>query len=143
MIRLYNKRVRKSIQNKKMKTTETSISTEYLKAEKDLVKAVKEMTEQIQTLRDLEPLQILKRPWRLLWFSFIKGLMIGFGSVLGATVLITLLVYLLAKLSDVPVLGSFLDKILIKTETIQQDAVKGGILLDKYQESKKSLENNK
>lgn len=126
-----------------MKTTETSISTEYLKAEKDLVKAVKEMTEQIQTLRDLEPLQILKRPWRLLWFSFIKGLMIGFGSVLGATVLITILVYLLAKLSDVPVLGSFLDKILIKTETIQQDAVKGGILLDKYQESKKSLENNK
>ena len=125
-----------------MKTTETLNSAEYLKAEKDLVKAVKEMTQQIQVLRDLEPLQILKRPWRLLWFSFIKGLMIGFGSVLGATVLITLLVYLLATLSNVPVLGSFLDKILIKTETVQQDATKGSILLDKYQETKKSLETN-
>jgi len=126
-----------------MKTTEVLTGTDHLKAEKDLAKAVTEMTKQIQNLRDLEPLQILKRPWKLLWFSFLKGLMIGFGSVLGASVLITLLVYLLAELSTVPVLGSFLDKLLLKTETVQQDATKGSILLDKYQETKKSLETNK
>ncbi len=125
-----------------METTENHHSLQYIESEKDLVKAVREMTKELQTLRDLEPLQILRRPWKLLWFSFLKGLMIGFGSVLGASVLITLLVYLLAQLSNVPVLGSFLDKILSKTETAQQDASKGSILIEKYQETKKSLENN-
>lgn len=126
-----------------MKTTENSHSQDHFKAEKDLVKAVNEMAKQVETLRDMEPLQVFKNPWKLLWYSFLKGLMIGLGSVLGASVLITILVYLLAQLSNVPVLGSFLDKILSKTETVQEDASKNNILIDKYQETKKSLETNK
>ncbi|MDP2643253.1 MAG: DUF5665 domain-containing protein [Candidatus Peregrinibacteria bacterium] len=120
---------------------ECSHSMEHVKAEKNLIKAVNEMTEQVERLREMELLQVLKHPWKLVWYSLLKGLMIGFGSVIGATVLITIFVYLLAELSTIPVLGDFLDNILSKTETAQQDTAKGNILLDQYNETKKSLEN--
>ncbi|PIZ75675.1 hypothetical protein COY05_03425 [Candidatus Peregrinibacteria bacterium CG_4_10_14_0_2_um_filter_38_24] len=121
---------------------ECSHSREHVEAEKNLIKAVNEMTEQVERLREMELLQVLKHPWKLVWYSLLKGLMIGFGSVIGATVLITIFVYLLAELSNIPVLGDFLDNLLSKTETTQQDTSKGNILLDQYNETKKSLENN-
>ncbi|MFA6305449.1 MAG: DUF5665 domain-containing protein [Candidatus Gracilibacteria bacterium] len=126
---------------KKNHLPEYSYRMEHLELEKDLVKAVNDMAKQVETLRDMELLQVLKHPWKLLWYSLLKGLMIGFGSVLGASVLITLFVYLLAQLSHVPVIGNYVDQILSKTETAQQND-KGNGLIDKYQETKKSLENN-
>ncbi|MCK9186839.1 DUF5665 domain-containing protein [Candidatus Gracilibacteria bacterium] len=109
--------------------------------EKELVKAVKEMSKQVETLRDMELLQVLKRPWKLLWYSFLKGLMIGFGSVLGASVLITIFVYLVAQLSTVPFVGNYIDKIFSSTEISQQEA-KDSTFIEQYKETKKSLETN-
>jgi len=115
---------------KKNHLPEYSYRMEHLELEKDLVKAVNDMAKQVETLRDMELLQVLKHPWKLLWYSLLKGLMIGFGSVLGASVLITLFVYLLAQLSHVPVIGNYVDQILSKTETAQQND-KGNGLIDK------------
>lgn len=86
--------------------------TAVLKLEIELSKEVKILTKEITKLKDLEFIQVLKHPWRLMGLSLLKGIMIGFGSVLGATVLVALFVYLLSQISLVPVLGDFVKDII-------------------------------
>jgi hypothetical protein len=43
----------------------------------------------------------------LLWFNFLRGLAFGFGSVVGATVLVALAVYMLSSIDFVPVIGEW------------------------------------
>ena len=44
---------------------------------------------------------------RMLWFTFLRGLAFGLGSVVGATILVSLLVYSLSSIDFVPVLGEW------------------------------------
>lgn len=50
---------------------------------------------------------------QIYWMNFIRGLFFGLGSVLGGTILIALLVWLLAQLGAVvPFLSDFIQQIL-------------------------------
>lgn len=49
--------------------------------------------------------------------SFIKGLLGGVGGVLGATIVIALLLWILSFFSRIPLIGPFTER---ATETIQQ-----------------------
>ena len=53
---------------------------------------------------------------RLLWRSFLQGIASGLGRAMGATVILALLVWLLGRLQVVPVLGTWIARLL---ETIQ------------------------
>lgn len=50
---------------------------------------------------------------RMLGFQFIRGLAFGLGSVLGATVLVSILVYFLAQIDFIPIIGEWAQEILI------------------------------
>lgn len=43
--------------------------------------------------------------------SFIKGVFSGFGGVIGATVLVALLIWVLSFFGHVPLVGKFVDKL--------------------------------
>jgi len=86
--------------------------TESTKLEIKLSKEVKALTKEIENLKELEFVKILKNPWRLMGLSFIKGVMVGFGSVIGATVLVALFIYLLSQISFVPIVGDFIKDII-------------------------------
>ena len=49
----------------------------------------------------------------MLGFQFIRGLAFGLGSVLGATVLVSILVYFLAQIDFIPIIGEWAQEILI------------------------------
>lgn len=49
---------------------------------------------------------------RLLWFNFLRGLAFGLGSVLGATVLVSVLIYLLRGIDFIPIIGDWATEIL-------------------------------
>lgn len=49
---------------------------------------------------------------RLLWFSLLKGISLGLGSVLGATVVLSTLVYLLSQMEFIPIIGEWISAIL-------------------------------
>lgn len=51
------------------------------------------------------------RPVRLIAFNFARGLAFGLGSVLGATILVSLLVYLLSQVELVPIIGEWAKQI--------------------------------
>lgn len=53
---------------------------------------------------------------QLLWFQFLRGLAFGLGSVVGATILVSVLVYLLSSVDFIPVLGEWASEIITVIE---------------------------
>jgi len=49
---------------------------------------------------------------RLLWFHLLKGVAFGLGSVLGATVVLSTLVYILSQMEFIPIIGEWISAIL-------------------------------
>lgn len=63
-----------------------------------------------QSLKQLNNQQFLRRqnsPARLLTFRFFGGVAFGLGSVLGATLVVSLLVYSLAQINFIPIIGEW------------------------------------
>lgn len=87
-------------------------SAAHLQAEAELVREVTSLTQEVQKLKDMELIQIFKHPFKFLWFSFLKGVMVGFGSVLGASLVVGIFLYLLTQISLVPVIGDFVQKVI-------------------------------
>jgi hypothetical protein len=49
---------------------------------------------------------------KLIWFNFMRGLAFGLGSVLGATVLVSVLVYFLSQINFIPIIGDWATEVL-------------------------------
>ena len=49
---------------------------------------------------------------RLLWFHLLKGVAFGLGSVLGATVVLSMVVYVLSQMEFIPIIGEWITAIL-------------------------------
>lgn len=49
--------------------------------------------------------------WRLLTFNFMRGLAFGLGSVMGATVLLSVVVFWLSQFEWVPLIGDWLGQL--------------------------------
>lgn len=94
-----------------------------LKIEKELAEEVKKLTKEIQKLKDSEFLKVFAHPWKFMGYSLLKGMMVGLGSIIGATVLVGLLIYLLSKISLVPIIGDFVKDVMnqIQTESSTSD----------------------
>lgn len=82
-----------------------------------LAREVKELTKEIQKLKNSEFLKVFAHPWKFMVFSLMKGMMVGLGSIIGATVLVGFLIYLLSKISFVPIIGDFVKDIMNQIQT--------------------------
>ncbi len=49
--------------------------------------------------------------WRLLTFQFVRGLAFGLGSVIGATILVSVIGYTLAQMNFIPIIGEWAKQI--------------------------------
>jgi len=87
-----------------------------INAELQLVKEVKSLSKEVKNLKELEFIKVFKHPFKLMWFSFLKGLMVGFGSVLGASLLVALFVYTISQIKLVPILGDFINSVLVEID---------------------------
>jgi chromate transport protein ChrA len=54
---------------------------------------------------------------KLLKYSFLKGMVTGLGGVLGATILITALIWALSLFERIPLIGPFFDKVQTTVDT--------------------------
>lgn len=53
----------------------------------------------------------LSSPWRIIWTNFVAGVFRGLGAVIGATVVIAAVVWLLSLFVNVPLIGKYAKKI--------------------------------
>ena len=94
-----------------------SSTNSKLKSEIELAKELKILTKEVNKLKDLEFMKVFSHPLKFMWFSLLKGMMVGLGSIIGATVLVGLLIYLLSKISLVPIIGDFVKDIMNQIQT--------------------------
>lgn len=57
---------------------------------------------------------------RVLKISFLKGLVSGLGGVIGATILVALLLWVLTLFGELPIIGRFADKL---NNTVQKEGL--------------------
>lgn len=50
-------------------------------------------------------------PWRIVWVNFVAGIFRGLGAVIGASLVIALLVWILTLFADMPLVGEYAAKI--------------------------------
>lgn len=74
-----------------------------------------DIAELVTELRALNTHPFMRRhanKWRLIGSQFVRGLAFGFGSVLGATLMVALFVYLLGQIDFIPIIGDWATEIL-------------------------------
>jgi len=58
---------------------------------------------------------------KMFMFSFLQGIARGVGAVVGATIVIALVIWILSLFSQIPFLGNFTDKIQHSIEQSQEE----------------------
>ena len=96
---------------------------------------------------------VFTHPAKMMWYSFLKGLMIGFGSVLGATIIVGIFLFLVAQISVIPVVGSFVESVIQEVQSINGQQLQspvtnpgalmqGSSMMDQYNKAKNALKNS-
>ena len=65
----------------------------------------------LEKMKIAEYVQLLETLPRLLWINFITGVVRGVGMAIGFTILGGVLLYLLGRMVDLPLIGSFIAEI--------------------------------
>jgi hypothetical protein len=77
----------------------------------DLAREVAALRAQVETLNRHRYLRVMNSLPRMLAYSFARGLAVGLGTVLGASVLLSLLVWALSTINFIPVIGEWATQI--------------------------------
>lgn len=83
----------------------------------DVLVQVEAINEQLDKLNNHKLIITYNSIPRLLWFHLLKGVALGLGSVLGATVVLSTLVYILSQMEFIPIIGEWVGAII---EIVQQ-----------------------
>ena len=65
------------------------------------------LTKELETLNKHRFIRMHNSLWRLILFNFTRGLAFGLGSVRGASILVSLLVWWLSQCEFIPIIGDF------------------------------------
>jgi len=52
-------------------------------------------------------IQYVSSPWRIIWVNFLAGIFRGLGALIGASIVLAILFWVLSKLVDVPLVGEY------------------------------------
>lgn len=73
---------------------------------------ISSLREELNKLNSHRFIKIHNSMLRMLGFQFMRGLAFGLGSVFGATVLVSILVYFLSTIDFIPIVGEWAKEIL-------------------------------
>lgn len=62
---------------------------------------------ELETLNGHRFIRVHNSLWQLILFQFTRGLAFGLGSVLGASILVSLVVWWLSQFEFIPIIGDF------------------------------------
>lgn len=78
--------------------------------------AMERLARELERLNQHRFVRMYNSVWRMIGFQFLRGLAFGLGSVLGATFLVSLLVYWLSQLEFLPYIGEWMTQLLNQIE---------------------------
>ena len=81
---------------------------------------IKKISEAIKSLNDNNILKIYNSTKKILFISFLKGLASGLGWIIGATILVSLLTYILSQIEFIPILGDIVAQLIQEIEAFDR-----------------------
>ncbi len=78
--------------------------------------AIEALTLEVKKLNDHRFIRVQNSFWRLIFFQLARGLAFGLGTLMGATVLVSLLAWWASQFTFIPVLGDWLLQIVQQME---------------------------
>ncbi|MCJ7873090.1 DUF5665 domain-containing protein [Marinovum sp. 2_MG-2023] len=73
----------------------------------DLGTEIRALRKEVEKLNNHRFFRIHDKFWTMLWHSLARGLMMGLGTVIGATLLLSVLVWTLAQIEFIPIIGEW------------------------------------
>ena len=77
---------------------------------------IKKLSEAIKSLNNNNIFKIYNSTKKILIISFLKGLASGLGWIIGATILVSLLTYMLSQIEFIPILGDIVSELIEEIE---------------------------
>ena len=77
---------------------------------------IKKLSEAIKSLNNNNIFKIYNSTKKILFISFLKGLASGLGWIIGATILVSLLTYILSQIEFIPILGDIVSQLIEEIE---------------------------
>jgi hypothetical protein len=74
---------------------------------KDLSNDLETLSAEVARLNAHRFVRMHDSTWRLMLFNFLRGLAFGFGSVAGATIVVSIVGYFLNQIEVVPIIGDW------------------------------------
>ncbi len=85
--------------------------------EQNLAQEVRALRLEAEKLNKHRFIQLHNSLWKLGFFQLFRGLAFGLGSVLGATLLVSVLAFILGSIDFVPILGDWAKQVLDEIQT--------------------------
>lgn len=79
---------------------------------------IQKIREELHTLNQHKFIRTHNSTFRMLWLFFLKGVAFGLGSVLGATIVVSILISLLAQVEFIPIIGEWAKEIIQEIQEI-------------------------
>ncbi len=81
---------------------------------------IKKLREVIKSLNNNKIFKIYNSTKKVLFISFLKGLASGLGWIIGATILVSLLTYILSQIEFIPILGDIVSQLIEEIEAFDR-----------------------
>ena len=81
---------------------------------------IKKLGEAIKSLNNNNIFKIYNSTKKILFVSFLKGLASGLGWIIGATILVSLLTYILSQIEFIPILGDIVSRLIQEIEAFER-----------------------
>ena len=81
---------------------------------------IKKLNEAIKSLNNNNIFKIYNSTKKILFISFLKGLASGLGWIIGATILVSLLTYILSQIEFIPILGDIVSQLIQEIEAFDR-----------------------
>ena len=81
---------------------------------------IKKLSETIKSLNNNNIFKIYNSIKKVLFISFLKGLASGLGWIIGATILVSLLTYILSQIEFIPILGDIVSQLIQEIEAFDR-----------------------
>ena len=80
---------------------------------------MQELTEEVRRFNEHNFVWVQNSLWRIVLYQFLRGLAFGLGTALGATVLVSLLVWWLSQFEFLPIIGEWAAELVNEIENLR------------------------
>ena len=80
---------------------------------------LEKLTKEVETLNQHRCIRVQNSVWRMMLYQLSRGLAFGLGSVLGATIVVSIVAWFISQIEFIPLIGEWASEILKQIDTGQ------------------------